>query len=74
MRIKAGLDFPVPWFAQRAAMLAGKFSGDFFSYGIEANRPPLSLFMRYAYEQGVAHQLAATVDLFPKGIVIAVRI
>ena len=73
-RIRAGLDYPVPWLAEHAAMVAGKFGGDFFPYGIEANRQTLTLFLRYAYEQGVAHKLAVPEDLFPKGIMVAAKI
>ncbi len=73
-RIKAGLDFPIPWLAEHATMVAGKFGGDFFPYGIEANRTTLEMFLRYAYDQGVAHRHAQPEDLFPKGIMVEAKI
>ena len=73
-RMKAGLDYPVPWLAEHAAMVERRFGSDFFPYGIEPNREVLTLFLRYAFEQGVAHRRAEPEDLFPKGIMISARI
>jgi 4,5-dihydroxyphthalate decarboxylase len=50
------------------------FGGDTFPYGIEANKPTLELFLRYAHEQGIAHRLAAPEDIFPAGIMAPVKI
>jgi 4,5-dihydroxyphthalate decarboxylase len=73
-RIKAGLDFPIPWLAEHAAMVTGKFGSDFFPYGIEANRQTLEMFLRYTYDQGIAHRHAQPEDLFPKGIMVEAKI
>ncbi len=50
------------------------FGGDLFPYGIEANRPTLELFLRYTYEQGIAHRLAKPDEIFPAGIMASVKI
>ena len=50
------------------------FGGDLFPYGIEANRPTLELFLRYTYEQGIAHRLAKPDEIFPTGIMASVKI
>jgi 4,5-dihydroxyphthalate decarboxylase len=48
--------------------------GELFPYGIEANRPTLELFLRYAHEQGIAHRLVKPEDIFPAGIMASVKI
>lgn len=73
-RIRRGLDYPVPWLAEHAALLERKFGSDFFPYGIEENRTTLELFLRYAHEQGIAHKLVKPEDLFPPGIMVAALI
>src|SRR6185312_13855354 len=65
--------YPVPWLANYAAQTQQTF-GDLFPYGIEANRPTLELFLRYAHEQGIAHWLARPEDIFPAGIMAPVKI
>ncbi len=57
--------FPVPWIAEIADRARTLFGGDPLPYGIEANRPTLEAFLRFAYEQGVCHRLLAPEDLFP---------
>ena len=57
--------FPVPWApanAQRASELVG---ADFWPYGIEANRPTLTTFLEFAFEQGICATKLAPEDLFP---------
>lgn len=73
-RIRRGLDYPVPWLAEHAAVLERTFGSDFFPYGIEENRPTLELFLRYAHEQGIAHRPVKPEDIFPAGIMVAARI
>jgi 4,5-dihydroxyphthalate decarboxylase len=65
--------YPVPWLTNYAMRMQEMF-GDLFPYGIEANRPTLELFLRYAHEQGIAHRLARPEDIFPAGIMAPVKI
>jgi 4,5-dihydroxyphthalate decarboxylase len=66
--------YPVPWLSNYASRVAQQFGGDPFPYGIDANRPTLELFLRYAYEQGIAHKLVNPEDIFPAGIMASVKI
>src|SRR4029077_8165061 len=65
--------YPVPWLTTYAMRMQQLF-GDLFPYGIEANRPTLELFLRYAHEQGIAHRLARPEDIFPAGLMGPVKI
>jgi 4,5-dihydroxyphthalate decarboxylase len=38
---------------------------DFWPYGVEANRPTLEAFTRYAHEQGLIKERPQIEDLFP---------
>jgi 4,5-dihydroxyphthalate decarboxylase len=51
-----------------------RFEGDPFPYGIEENRPTLEQFLRYTHEQGIAHRHARPEEIFPQGIMTAVRV
>ena len=66
--------YPVPWLTNYAMHMQKIFGADPFPYGIEANRPTLELFLRYAHEQGIAHRLAGPEDIFPAGIMASVKI
>jgi 4,5-dihydroxyphthalate decarboxylase len=66
--------YPVPWLANYAARMQQQFGGELFPYGIEANRPTLELFLRYTYEQGIAHRPVKPEDIFPAGIMASVRV
>src|SRR5262249_26349059 len=50
------------------------FDGEPFPYGIEENRPTLEQFLRYTHEQGIADPHAAPEEIFPNGIMTAVRV
>jgi 4,5-dihydroxyphthalate decarboxylase len=50
------------------------FDGDPFPYGIEENRPTIEQFLRYTYEQDIAHRHAKPRDIFPNGIMTSVRV
>jgi hypothetical protein len=56
--------FPLPWANVRAEAAAAMFGGDYWPYGIDANRTTLEAFLRYAFEQGVAGSLITPEDLF----------
>ena len=66
--------YPVPWLTNYATHMQAMFGGELFPYGIEANRPTLELFLRYAHEQGIAHKLATPEEIFPAGIMAPVKI
>jgi 4,5-dihydroxyphthalate decarboxylase len=57
--------FPVPWVAEHAARARALFGEDFWPYGVDASRPTLEAFLRFASEQGVAHRPLAVDGLFP---------
>jgi 4,5-dihydroxyphthalate decarboxylase len=57
--------FPVPWVFEHAARARRLFGEDYWPYGIEANRPTLEAFLRFADEQGVTHRLLGVDELFP---------
>ncbi|MGP0094600.1 MAG: ABC transporter substrate-binding protein [Xanthobacteraceae bacterium] len=60
--------YPLPWLPTYARNMRDLFDGDPFPFGIEANRPTLEQFLRYAYEQGIAHRHATPEEIFPTGI------
>ena len=66
--------YPVPWLTNYAMRTQQAFGDDMFPYGIEANRPTLEFFLRYTYEQGIAHHLATPDEIFPTGIMASVKI
>ena len=66
--------YPVPWLADHVRRLQDRFGADLYPYGIEANRPTLETFLRYAYEQGIARRHAKPEDLFPEGIMVSVKV
>ena len=42
------------------------YGPDPYPYGIEASRPTLEAFCRYAHDQGVTHRRMAVEELFPR--------
>jgi 4,5-dihydroxyphthalate decarboxylase len=66
--------YPLAWLPTYARRMRDMFAGDPFPYGIEANRPTLEQFLRYTYEQGIAKRHATPEEIFPKGIMTAVRV
>ena len=66
--------YPLAWLPTYARKMRDLFGGDPFPYGIEENRPTLEQFLRYTHEQGIAHRHAKPEEIFPKGIMTAVRV
>lgn len=64
----------LPWAVDHAEQMMKKFNGDFFPYGIEANRKTLEAFCRYALEQGIAHRHVEPEALFAEGADVDVQI
>jgi 4,5-dihydroxyphthalate decarboxylase len=66
--------YPLAWLPTYARKMVDLFNGDPFPYGIDENRPTLEQFLRYTYEQGIAHRHAKPEEIFPKGIMTSVRV
>jgi 4,5-dihydroxyphthalate decarboxylase len=47
---------------------------DYFPYGVEANRPTLEAFLRWAHEQGVCHRRLTPEELFPPQTQVDVKV
>src|SRR5262249_10565009 len=66
--------YPLAWLPSYARKMYDLFDGDPFPYGIEENRPTLEQFLRYTREQGIAHRHAVPEEIFPEGLMTAVRV
>jgi 4,5-dihydroxyphthalate decarboxylase len=66
--------YPLPWLTHHARKMRDRFGQDTFPFGIEENRPTLEQFLRYTFEQGIAHRHARPEEIFPKGIMTSVRV
>jgi len=60
--------YPLPWLSDTVEYLDRLFGGDFYPYGIEANRITLEAFLKWSFEQGVAKKHLKPEDIFPEGI------
>jgi len=56
--------YPVPHLAEVASELVGRFGGDPWPYGLEANRHALATFLRYAAAQGLLERELGPEELF----------
>jgi 4,5-dihydroxyphthalate decarboxylase len=65
---------PLPWAAAIADEIRASCGEDPYPYGIEASRPTLEAFCRYAHDQGVTHRRMAVEDLFPREVQAAARV
>ena len=59
---------PLPWAAAATDEIIKAWGPDPYPYGIEASRPTLDAFCRYAHDQGVTRSLLTTDDLFPREV------
>ena len=59
---------PLPWSASLAAEFAETFGPDLFPYGVDANRPTLEAFCRFAHDQGITARKMSPDDLFPREV------
>ena len=66
--------YPVASLPTYARKMADQFGNDTFPFGIEENRPTWERFLRYTFEQGIAHRHAKPEEIFQKGIMTDVRI
>lgn len=61
--------YPVPWLYKDGLDINAKmFDGDFWPYGIDANKTTLDAFLQFAWEQGTLHRELTTDDLFPEEV------
>jgi 4,5-dihydroxyphthalate decarboxylase len=65
---------PLPWMAAIADEIAASFGPDPYPYGIEASRPTIEAFCRYAHQQGVTHRLMTAEYLFPPEVRATARV
>jgi 4,5-dihydroxyphthalate decarboxylase len=64
--------YPLAWLPTYGRKMRDLFDGDPFPFGIEQNRPTLETFLRYTYEQGIAHRHAKPEEIFQQGIMAPV--
>lgn len=59
--------FPVPWQAEHTQAVSRTIfgAGQYWPYGIDANRKVLEAFLSYCKQQGVTNRLLSVDDLFP---------
>jgi 4,5-dihydroxyphthalate decarboxylase len=65
---------PVPWLSESVKRAKHAMGGDFWPYGLEANRPTLEAFLQFAFEQGVCHRHLKPEEIFPEQTHHAVRV
>jgi 4,5-dihydroxyphthalate decarboxylase len=65
---------PLPWAAAIADEIAATCGSDPYPYGIEASRPTLEAFCRYAHDQGVTHRRVTIDELFPREVRAMARV
>ena len=54
----------MPWLSEQVEALAPLFGGEWWPYGVEANRTTLAAFLRHAHAQGVAARAMEVEELF----------
>ena len=65
---------PLPWAAAVADEISTDYGPDPYPYGIEASRPTLEAFCRYAHDPGVTHRRMAVEELFPREVQATARV
>ncbi len=65
---------PLPWAAAIAEEIVAGYGPDPFPYGIEASRPTIEAFCRYANDQGVTRRRMTADDLFPREVRATARV
>lgn len=66
--------FPIPWVFDHASTAGSLFEGDYWPYGVDANRTTLEAYLRFAFEQGVCHRALCVEDLFPPQILSSFKV
>jgi 4,5-dihydroxyphthalate decarboxylase len=65
---------PLPWSSSLAGEFAATFGSDLFPYGIEANRPTLEAFCRFAHQQGITQRQMTPDELFPREVRVTAKV
>ena len=65
---------PIAWLHEAMAQARDALGADPWPYGVDANRPTLDAFLRWAHDQGVCHRLLAPDDLFPAQTLRGVKV
>lgn len=65
---------PLPWIAAFANDVRTRFGDDFWPYGIDANRPTLEAFCRFAHAQGITPHLMDPAELYPPEVRSSVKV
>jgi len=60
----AALKAMLPWLTSHVEETRREMGDDFWPYGLDRNRGPLSTFLRYSHDQGLAKRLLAPEELF----------
>ena len=65
---------PIPWLHEAMARAQAALGDDFWPYGVDANRPTLDAFLRWAHEQGVCARRLTPDEIFPPQTLKAVKV
>jgi 4,5-dihydroxyphthalate decarboxylase len=65
---------PLPWAAAIANEIDAAYGPDPYPYGVEASRPTIEAFCRFAHDQGVTHRRMTPEDLFPPEVRAVARV
>jgi len=65
---------PLAWAAAIANELRSEYGADPYPYGIEASRPTIEAFCRYAHDQGVTQRRMSVEELFPREVQATARV
>ena len=67
---------PLPWTVDLFERVKREVfpDGDFWPYGIEANRRTLDAFLQYAFEQGVCHRLLRAEEIFAEEALAQIKV
>ena len=65
---------PLPWAAAITEEIVAACGSDPYPYGIEASRPTIEAFCRYANDQGVTRRRMTVDDLFPREVRATARV
>jgi 4,5-dihydroxyphthalate decarboxylase len=60
----AALKAMLPWLTSHVEETRREMGDDFWPYGLDRNRGPLSTFLRYSHDQGLAKRVLAPEELF----------
>ncbi len=66
--------YPLAWLPIYARKMRDMFDGDPFPFGIEENRATWEQLLLYAHQQGIARRHAAPEEIFPEGIMTAIKV